>query len=484
MHFSTIFRITGLFLTFASLFNLFPILVALWYQEDEAVYFLSSFFITLIVGLLLIFFTNQTQELRGRDGFMVTVLFYLGVGLFSSFPIFLILFDEITFTESVFEAVSALTTTGATVIVGLDELPRSLLFYRQLLQWLGGMGIIILAVAVLPMLGVGGMQLYRTESPGPQKDTKITPRIKGTAKTLWLIYLLLTVSCAFFYWLSGMTLFDAVCHSFSTVSIGGFSTYDDNLGYFQSSLIELVAVAFMILSGINFALHYLAFRQGSLKVYLQDREVLVYLMLMLSVLSLASISLFAVGFGEERDSLRLLLSVLLHTVSIATTTGFTTLDYQHFPVFTSVLFIFAAFIGGCAGSTAGGIKVIRVILVFLQGLREISKLIHPNGVFNIKLSGKLVPQNVLDSVWSFCGVYVLTFMFIWLLLLFTGLDFITSFSAVAATLNNLGPGLGEVASNYQSISSFGKWVLIWSMILGRLEIFTFLVVMTPLFWKR
>jgi trk system potassium uptake protein TrkH len=345
------------------------------------------------------------------------------------------------------------------------------------------MGIIVLAVAILPILGIGGMQLYRAETPGPMKDNKLTPRITETAKALWYIYLGLTVSCTIAYWLAGMSLFDALCHAFSTVAIGGFSTHDASMGYFQHMpLIEMVAIIFMLLSGVNFALHFLAWRGMNLKPYLHDSEFRTYV----TVLGLITVvTVFYLHLNETFDDFnRTLLHGVFQVVSIGTTTGFTTSNYALWPGFLPVLLLFASFIGGCAGSTGGGMKVIRFLLLIKQGLREINRLVHPNAVIPIKVGGKPLPERVIDSVWGFFATYVAIFIIILLLLMLGGVDQITAFSAVAATMNNLGPGLGDVALNYSSLPDFTKWVLCFAMLLGRLEIFTLLVLLTPAFWRK
>ena len=413
---------------------------------------------------------------------MVVVLFWTVLGISGSAPLMFSQALQISFADAVFESISGLTTTGATVITGLDDLPKSILFYRQQLQWLGGMGIIVLAVAILPMLGIGGIQLYRAEAPGPVKDSKLTPRIKGTAKLLWIIYLAFTIACAVAYYFAGMDVFDAITHSFSTVAIGGFSTHDASMGYFESHAIELVAVIFMLLSGVNFSLHFLAWRSLSLKTYRRDSEFRMYgfLMVVLTIITLAYLY-FRHTYGTLSESYY---HAIFQVVSIATTTGFTTADYSHWPGFLPVLLLFASFVGGCAGSTGGGMKVIRVLLLFKQGWREVTRLIHPNARIKIKLNRKPVDRDVIQAVWGFFSIYVGLFIVFMLALMAAGLDQITAFSAVAATLNNLGPGLGDVAANFKDIGDFSKWLLCLSMLMGRLEIFTLLVVLTPAFWRK
>ena len=486
-------RVTGALLMLFSVAQLLPVAVALLYDEDTTTPFLAAFGITLSIGLGLWFGSRipapgsggrgaqaPRMEMRSREGFLITVLFYLGLGLTGAIPMLLAPGATGSFTNAAFESLSGLTTTGATVMAGLDDLPRSVLFYRQLLQWLGGMGIIVLAVAILPMLGIGGMQLYRAESPGPVKDAKLTPRIAQTAKALWFLYLGLTACCGFAYWLAGMDAFDALCHAFSTVAIGGFSTHDASLGYFDSAAVETVAIVFMVLSGMSFALHFAALTRRSIAVYLQDNELSLYLIALLAV---AGITVVALLLHPEASS-RPVRDGLLQAVSFATTTGFTTADYGLWPAVAPVVMVFAAFAGGCAGSTAGGLKMYRILLVLRQGFREIRRLIHPNGVFHIKLGDRLVPDRVIDAVWGYFAIYLIAFVAMVLgLLVASDLDFTSAFSAVAANLNNLGPGLGEVAQNYQSLPAATKWVLMFAMLLGRLEIFTLLVVLVPSYWK-
>ncbi len=478
MHFGVILRTTGVLLCLFSIAMLLPLIVAWIYGEDTLQTFLTAFFITVASGAVLWLVGRGEADLRSREGFLITALFYIGLGLFGALPMYLAPSLADSFTDAAFESLSGLTTTGATVITGLDELPRSILFYRQLLQWLGGMGIIVLAVAVLPMLGVGGMQLYRTESPGPIKDTKLRPRIAETAKALWLIYFSISLACGFAYWIAGMSPFDAICHAFSTVAIGGFSTHDASIGHFASPAVESVAIFFMIVSGINFGLHFLAWRRPGR--YFADIEVRTYLG------ALAAVSVLVVWAllrhpGSADNPVR---DGIFHAVSITTTTGFTTTDFSAWPAFTPFLLLFAAFAGGCAGSTAGGVKMMRALLIIRQGVREIRRLIHPNGVFPVKLGRDVIPDRVVDSIWGFFAAYILIFLGMVLLLLgVSDLDFITAFSAVSACLNNLGPGLGSVAVNYADLPAVTKWLLVLTMLFGRLEIFTLLVLFTPSYWR-
>ncbi|WP_372742971.1 TrkH family potassium uptake protein, partial [Neptunomonas sp.] len=369
----------------------------------------------------------------------------------------------------------------ATVMTGIDIMPKSILYYRQQLQWLGGMGIIVLAVAILPMLGIGGMQLYRAETPGPVKDNKLTPRITETAKALWYIYLSLTVACALGYWAAGMTLFDAIGHSFSTVAIGGFSTHDASMGYFDSATIEAICTFFMVVSAVNFSLHFFAWRQKSILHYFQDPEFQFYVGILATV---SMITMFALIGTETYAPVESMRKSIFMVVSIATTTGFSTADFAHWPAMLPFMLFVAAFAGGCAGSTGGGMKVIRVLLILKQGHREIMRLVHPNAVIPVKLGNKPISDRVLQAVWGFFSVYLIVFIIMLIALLGTGLDQVTAWSAVGAALNNLGPGLGDVAVNYGNLNETAKWILCFAMLLGRLEVFTLLVLFTPAFWKR
>ncbi len=483
MQYKVVQRVLGIFLSFFSLTLLPPILIALWLDDPSLMAFLVAFCLILAVGLVLWFpVRHLDRELRLRDGFVVVVLFWAGLGLTGSLPLILSDAPHLSITDAVFESLSGLTTTGATVMTGIDHLPKSILFYRQELQWLGGMGIIVLAVAILPMLGIGGMQLYRAETPGPMKDNKLTPRITETAKALWYLYLWMTVACALLYWLAGMDAFDAIAHSFSTMSSGGYSTHDASIGYFDNRLIEAIAIVFMVLSCINFTLHFLAWQHLNLRHYWQDSELKAYLTILASVGFLSCT--FLILQGDYNETSAAISDGIFQAVSIATTTGFTTAQFQHWPGFLPVLLIFASFMGACAGSTGGGLKVIRVLLLSRQGMREIKRLIYPNAIFAIKINRKPVQEDVINSVWGFFAAYIALFAALLLLLMATGLDQVTAFSAVAACMNNLGPGLGDVSAHYGDINATAKWLLCFAMVLGRLEIFTLLVLFTPAFWRK
>lgn len=482
MQHAVVIRIVGILLVLFSTTMLPPFVVSLIYNDGAGSYFVTAMFLSLMTGLLL-FWPNRYKkaELKTRDGFLIVVMFWSVLSFFGAIPLYLSDIPNFNLSDAVFESFSGLTTTGATVIVGLDDLPKSILFYRQQLQWLGGMGIIVLAVAILPMLGIGGMQLYRAETPGPVKDAKLTPRIAGTAKALWFIYLGLTIACAVSYWLAGMSPFDAISHSFSTVAIGGFSTHDLSIGWFQSNNIEIICSIFMLISGINFSLHFVAYRQLSIQPYTRDPEFKAYVSLILLVILICFIGLFFTQTFNFSDSIY---KAIFHTISIGTTTGFASTDFAAWPGMLPLLLIFLSFVGGCAGSTGGGIKVIRFLLLFKQGMREIQKLIHPNALLKVKLGKQVLSEKVSDAVWGFFATYVAIFVILLLALIADGMDQVTAFSAVAACMNNLGPGLGEVAQNYSNISDLAKWLLCLAMLFGRLEIFTLLVLLTPAFWRR
>lgn len=483
MHPFVVQRILGVLLMLFSLTLLPPVLVSLIYGDSAAMPFISAFLITVILGLGIWFPVRERKhDLRLRDGFLVVVMFWTVLSATGALPFIFAEQPSMSITDAVFEAVSGLTTTGATVIVGLDALPPSILYYRQQLQWLGGMGIIVLAVAVLPMLGIGGMQLYRAEAPGPVKDSKLTPRIKETAKALWLIYLGLTIACGLGYWLAGMTAFDAIGHAFSTVAIGGFSTHDASMGHFNSVTINMVAVVFMFLAGVNFALHFSAFRRTSLRGYWHDSEFRFYLFLIALVSVITVIALYLTGtYDSFSDALT---QGLFQAVSIGTTAGFTTAEFYAWPGFIAILLLFASFVGGSAGSTGGGIKVVRFLLLIKQGVREINRLIHPNAQIPVRMGDKVISSKVVEAVWGFFALYVASFVVMYLMLAATGIDLMTAFSAVAASINNLGPGLAGVGENYADLHQPAKWILCFAMLLGRLEIFTLLVLLSPAFWRR
>jgi len=474
-------RIVGLLLTLFGASMLPPLLLA-WRDTDGTLAgFALSCLVTVVCGVILWLPVRGVRlDLRLRDGFLVVVSSWMLLALFGALPF---LFSPgLSFGDAVFESLSGLTTTGATVLSGLDGLPGSVLYYRQQLQWLGGMGIIVLAVAILPMLGIGGMQLFRAETPGPMKDNRLTPRVTETVKALGYIYLTLTLLCAGAYWIAGMSLFDAVGHSFSTVSLGGFSTHDASIGYFDNPLIENVAIIFMIISGANFALHFIAWRGAGVQPYVHDPEFRTYLYVLAIMTAVATVLLYVSGtmsgFGES------LQRGLFQAVSIATTAGFTTSEYHQWPSFLPFLLLMSSFIGGCAGSAGGGLKVIRVLLLMRQGTREIKRLVHPNAYYLVKIGNKALSSEVIDSIWGYFSLYVVCFCIMTLLLAATGVELVTAFSAVAACINNMGAGLGNVGNDFSGLNAASKWVLCAAMLLGRLEMFTLLVLFMPGFWRK
>ena len=488
MNYGVILKVLGILLMLFSSSYLIPLAVSIFHQDGSSAAFTYSLIITLTLGACLwIPFSRESRELRSRDGFLITVLFWVVLGAIGSLPFILSSAPSLSITDSIFESVSGLTTTGATVIEHIDELPVSILFYRQMLQWLGGIGIVVIALAILPMLGVGGMQLYRAEVPGPVKDSKLTPRIGETAKALFCVYLLLTIACALAYRICGMSTFDAIGHSFSTVSIGGFSTHDSSMGYFldnpdyNGNLILSLCVFFTVISGLNFGLHYVAIFRQSLNHYLKDSETRVYLSILGGSAIFVTLGLIVAQSFSSSDAV---IQGIFHTVSIMTTAGFTASDLSSWPEHIAFFLLFLSFFGACAASTGGGIKIGRMIILARQTLREITRLIHPSAVVPIKVGNRPVDTRLADAIWGFFGAYLIVFYAMVLVLLTSGLDFVTAWSAVSATLNNLGPGLGEVVQNYASIPNFSKWVLCLSMILGRLELFTLIVLCVPLFWQK
>jgi trk system potassium uptake protein TrkH len=475
--------VLGLLLAMFSVTMLPPILVSWLYADGVWLSFAISFLVILASGLTIWAPVRENrQEMRLRDGFTVVALFWIVLGTSGALPLLLVDVPAMSVVDAIFESISGLTTTGATVLTGLDTLPPGILYYRQQLQWFGGLGIIVLAVAVLPMLGVGGMQLYRAETPGPIKDNKLTPRITETAKALLKIYVGITAACAAAYALAGMSVFDAVCHAFSTVAIGGFSTHDRSIAFFDSAIIDLIAVIFMFAAGVNFALHFTVWRERRLRSYLLDPEFVAFVRVLGGLTLVVLVYLYITGYYTS--AIDLLTKGLFQVVSIGTTTGFTTDDFSLWPGALPVLLLLSSFIGGCAGSTAGGMKVIRWLLMYKQGIREVMRLVHPNAEIPVKLGNKAVSNRVIDAVWGFFAIYIVVYGVLMLLLMMFGLDQVTAFAAIAATLNNLGPGLGDVAGGFGEMAPSIKYAAICAMLLGRLEIFTLLVLFTPAFWQR
>ena len=482
MHAYSIARTIGVFSLMFGITLLIPIALSIGYGETrQLVNFLIPFAGSLALGGSLWLIGRRGQaDLGVRDGFLIVVLFWLIISTLGAWP--LVLSTDLKPLDALFESVSGVTTTGATVITGLDQLPKSVLFYRQQLQWLGGMGLIVLGVAVIPMLGIGGMQLYRAEVPGPTKEEKLTPRLAQTARTLWLLYFALTAACALGYWAAGMSLFDAVAHSLSTVSTGGFSTHDASIGYYESQLIELVAVVFMLLAAINFGVHFTVWHSRNPLHYWRDPEARTFLKFVAAVvLVVSTVLLFEGEYSRLSSSIH---DGAFEVVSLVTSTGFAKVDFSHWPDFLPMLLIYISFVGGCGGSTAGGMKVMRIMLLIQQGLQQVRTLIHPHALIPIRIGKRTVDPRLMQGIWGFFGLYMATFALLVLLMIHAGLDERSAFAAVATCMNNLGPGLGEVAYTFQSVSDFGKALSIIAMLLGRLEIFTLLVLLSPGFWLR
>ncbi len=481
MHWRSITQMFGILLLIYSLGFLPSIGISLLYSDGQWVVFIVSLIITAMTGLAL-WLPNRGQrsELSVRDGFLVVTLFWVVLGVVGALPFIIGL--HLDATDAIFESVSGFTTTGATVIVGLDQLPKSILYHRQQIQWLGGMGIIVLAVAILPLLGVGGMQLYRAEASGVSKQEKITPRIAETARSLWMIYLALTFACAMSYWAAGMSLFDAVGHAFATVATGGFSTHDDSIGYYKSPLIEIISIIFMLSGGVNFAIHYIAWRRKSLMSYVADPEVRTYGMIFIFVTLLVAISLYI--SHPAYDNWGSLRYATFQVASILTSTGFSTDTFAGWPLHIPLVLVILSFTGGCVGSTAGGIKVLRIMLLAKLGFRELFQLSHPQAVTVVKLGKRAVSANVLFSVWGFYVLYIITTLLLTVAMMAAGLDLESAFGAVVATINLLGPGLGDVAVNFTTVSPVIKWLSIFAMLVGRLEVFTLLILFFPAFWRH
>jgi trk system potassium uptake protein TrkH len=482
VHAYSIARTIGAFSMIFGITLLVPIVLTIGYAElDELIDFFIPFVGSVSLGgALWLIGQREPANLGTRDGFLIVALFWLIISILGAWP--LMMSTELKPLDALFEAVSGVTTTGATVITGLDGLPKSVLFYRQQLQWLGGMGLIVLGVAVMPMLSIGGMQLYRAEVPGPSKEEKLTPRLAQTARALWLLYFALTVACALGYWLAGMDLFDAVAHSLSTVSTGGFSTHDASIGYYDSSLIEWVAVVFMLLAAINFGVHFSVWHNRTPLHYWRDPEARTFLKFVVAVVLVVSMVLLFEG--EYNHLTHSVQDAAFEVVSLVTSTGFAKVDFSHWPDFLPLLLIYISFVGGCGGSTAGGMKVMRVMLLIQQGLQQVRSLIHPHALIPLRMGKRTVDPRLMQSIWGFFGLYMATFALLVLMMIHAGLDERSAFAAVATCMNNLGPGLGEVAYTFQSVSDMGKSLSILAMLLGRLEIFTLLVLLSPGFWLR
>lgn len=481
--FYPVIRVLSLVILMFGLTMLFPMSIS-WLLDDGAfASFDEAFLLTVATGAGLWYATRkETRDLTIRDGFLMVALVWTLLPIYAALPLVLEL--KLSFTDAYFEAVSGLTTTGATVLTGLDQLPVSINVWRTQMVWLGGMGLIVLAVAILPLLGIGGRQMFKAETPGPMKDTKMTPRIAETAKGLWTVYSLASICCALAYYWAGMSGLDALMHMFATMGLGGFSSHDASFAYFASPTIETVAIVFMLFAGMNFATHFVVLSGRSLRPYVSDPEAGWFLVVTLgSVVGIAAFLVFHDVYASFDEAFR---DAAFNVVSIATTTGFATTDYALWPFFAPLWMLFLCSFATSAGSTGGGIKMIRALVLYKQVYRELTRAMHPSAVHPVKVGGDVVQSNILFAVLAFGFVYMVCIASMTLLLSLSGLEIITAFSAVVASINNTGPGLGQVgpASNYAGLSDFQIWVCTFAMLLGRLEIFTLLVVMTPAFWRK
>jgi trk system potassium uptake protein TrkH len=476
--------VLGIIAMAMSLSHLLPVAVSLAAGDGVSVVFLISMALNLVTGAVLWLTTRHVQhELQMREGVLLIILVWVGGALFATFPLYFGI-PGISFTDAYFESMSGLTATGATLLDGLDRLPPAVNVWRAELQWLGGMGVIVLVVAVLPMIGVGGRQISKAEIPGPMKDESLTPRMTQTAKGLWLIYVALTAACLVTYRAAGMSWLDALVHSFTTVSLGGFSSHDSSLGYFASPAIESAAMVFMLLAGINFATHFLAWQQRSAAPYRRDSELPYFLGVLAASIAAITVFLWANGaYPEWGEALR---QAAFHVISVGTNTGYSTTDYGLWPVFAPLWLMFLGTFVACSGSAGGGIKMIRAIILYRQVYREFNKLAHPAAVNPLKIGSQVVPNQVVFSVLAFLFAWLATLVGMTLLLTLSGLDAITAFSAIVASLNNIGPGLHHVgpATTFAVLSDFQTWVCTATMLLGRLELLTVLVVLTPAFWRK
>jgi trk system potassium uptake protein TrkH len=476
--------VLGIIAMAMSLSHLLPVASSILLEDGTTRIFLWSMGLNFALGALLWLATRRRRhELQMREGILLIILVWVGGALFATVPLYFGM-PGISFTDAYFESMSGLTATGATLLEGLDRLPPSINLWRAELQWLGGMGVIVLVVAILPMIGVGGRQISKAEIPGPMKDEALTPRMTQTAKGLWIVYVALTAACLLAYRWAGMPWLDALIHSFTTLSLGGFSSHDASLGYFNSATIECVAMVFMLLAGINFATHFLVWQRRSLAPYRRDSE-LPYFLGVLGA-SVALITVFLWANGTYPDWLSALRHAAFHTISVGTNTGYATIDYNLWPVFAPLWLMFLGTFVACSGSAGGGIKMIRAMILFRQVFREFSKLSHPNAVTPLKIGGHVIANQVVFSVLGFFFAWLATLVSMTLLLTLSGLDVLTAFSAIAASLNNIGPGLHQVgpATNFSVLSDFQTWVCTATMLLGRLELLTVLVVLTPAFWRK
>ncbi len=474
----------AIILGFFALTMFVPLAISWHYQDGAQLAYDEAILLALSSALLLWIVTRRRRrDLTVRDGFLLVVLAWVVLPFYASLPLYIHI-EGLSFTDAYFEAVSGLTATGATALSGLDHLPLSINFWRMQLHWIGGMGVIVLAVAILPLLGIGGRQLFKAETPGPMKESSLTPRIAETARGLWIVYVLLTIACGLLLHQFGMDGWDAVMHSFSIMGLGGFSTKDASLGHFASFEIELIAMIFALLAGINFATHFMALRSRSWRPYRHDTELPYYLGVL--ALSILFLTFYLQQFKLYEDFGSALRHVAFHSISLATSLGFATTDYTAWPMFAQLWILFLGSFIACSGSTGGGIKMMRAIILYKQLFRELLRAMHPAVVRPVTLGGKPVGDAVLHAVLGFSFIYMASIVTLTLVLSASGLPVVSAFSAVVACINNTGPGLEAVgpANNYGVLSDFQTWVCTFTMILGRLELFTLLVVLTPAFWRK
>jgi trk system potassium uptake protein TrkH len=459
---------------------LLPIIVSWIYGEDDLIPLAMSAGITAAVGLLLILTCRVKYELRLREGFALVALTWIFFAFLGALPFYLSGYIP-SYTDAFFETMSGFTTTGASILPNIEVLPHGLLFWRSFTHWLGGMGIILLSLAILPLLGVGGMQLYKAEVPGPEHD-KLRPRIKDTAKILWEVYLLITAIEIVLLYIAGMDLFDSMCHTFGTMATGGFSTKNTSIGYYNNAWIDYIIIVFMIIAGINFSLHYRALR-GKLTIYGRDPETKFFLFL---IIAGALVIIGNLYFSFNYSLLEGIQKGLFQTVSIITTTGYGTADYEQWGSSSQIILFIFMFLGGCAGSTGGAMKIMRSLVLLKFAINEIKRLIHPNAVLTIRIGQRTIPREIVGNIAGFFLIYTGIFILGVICMSMLGLDVLSSLGAVAASIGNIGPGLGSVGptDNYAHIPQLGKWILSILMLVGRLEIYPVIIFLTPTFWKE
>ena len=480
----TVVRVLGMMLMLFSITYILPIITSLIYQDGALVDFALAMVMTFVSGCLMWLLTRRFMgELSVRHGYLLVVMMWTAMPVFATLPLLLVI-NGLSFTDAYFETMSGMTTTGATALTGLDFLPPSINLWRHELNWVGGMGIIVLAVAILPLLGVGGRQLFKAETPGPMKDAALTPRITETARSLWLVYFGITAACIVSLKVAGMSWLDAICHAFAAMGLGGFSTHDASVGYFNSPAIELVLIVFMLLAAMNFATHFLAWREKNPRPYFHDVESIATVVLILA--SCLGIGVFLWWQGVYPSFWTALRHASFNLVSIATDCGFASVDFSQWPMFAPLWMLFLSCIAASSGSTGGGIKMVRTMILFKQAGRDFLRLLHPSAVNPMKIGGAVVANNIVFSVLGFIFLYFMSVVTLTFALVISGLDFISAFSAIIACINNAGPGLGVVgpASNFGVLTDFQTWVCTLAMLIGRLEIITLLIIFTPRFWQR